>query len=73
MLCKHIVFHEGLPNVGKRGKGWNGLADVGCVAEVLSRQDVLEAATGAERTGAATGFAPSAALLLMLVLPHLHK
>mmetsp|Transcript_64656 Transcript_64656/g.131447 ORF Transcript_64656/g.131447 Transcript_64656/m.131447 type:complete len:845 (-) Transcript_64656:209-2743(-) len=39
---------------------------------VLSRQDVVEAVeqTGA---GAATGFAPSAALLLMLVLPHLHK
>ena len=70
MLCKHIFFHAGLPNVGKCGKGWNGLADVGCVAEVLSRQDVLEAA---EQTGAATGFAPSAALLLMLVLPHLHK
>ena len=62
----------GLPNAGKCGKGWNGLADVGCVAEVLSRQDVVEPAeqTGA---GAATGFAPSAALLLMLVLPHLHK
>jgi len=39
---------------------------------VLSRQDVVEAVeqTGA---GAATGFAPLAVLLLMLVLPHLHK
>ena len=72
MLCKHIFFHAGLPNVGKCGKGWNGSADVGCVAEVLSRQDVVEAVeqTGA---GAATGFAPLAVLLLMLVLPHLHK